>query len=235
MAVSENKISINDLTDEDFNDPISLLDAIGRLNMQVISKQDKSSRQKLLSIADIQSKYGLSADYIKSSILAGAISPSRMDLYFTEEDVKRVAERSGLLNLLMAAFEKELDKMAMNYSYKPILLLSLLSHNDYRATVDEIIDYYFKYYNKRIQDGLSAEKSDSSFVRHPNDKLIARRTILRYPAGVLTKKAFIVYDKESDSIVLNPLLVKYNNHFSREYMIQRCYDLLEAYYSGLNI
>ena len=232
MEQNEKKISVSDFSEKDFEDPISLLDAIRRFNQQVISDQNQTSKELLLSVTDIQKRYGLSLDYIKSSILAGIISPARMDLYFTEEDAKKIAERSGSLNPLMAAFEKELDKMVMNYSYKPILLLSLLSHNNFCATVDEVVDYYLSYYNKRLKDGLPTEKSDSSFVRHPNDRLIARRTILRYPAGVLVKKAFIVYDKESDSIALNPLLVNGNNRFSREYVIQRCYNLLEVYYSG---
>lgn len=235
MELNEKSISITDLTQEDFEDPISLLDAIRKFNQKAISDENEPQGEFLLSVTDIQKRYGLSLDYIKSSILAGIITPAKIDLYFTEEDAKRIAERSGSLNPLMTAFEKELDNMAMNYSYKPILLLSLLSRKNYSATVDEIVDYYFNYYNKRIKDGQPPEKSDSSFVRHPNDKLTARRTILRYPAGVLAKKAFVVCDIESDTIALNPLLVNGNNRFSREYVTQRCYDLLEAYYSGLNI
>ena len=235
MEPNEKKISVNDLSEEDFEDPISLLDAIRKFTQQVVPDENHPQEKLLLSVSDIQKRYGLSLDYIKSSILAGIITPAKIDLYFTEEDAKKIAERSSSLNPLMTAFEKELDKMAMNYSYKPILLLSLLSQKDYRATVEEIVDFYFNFYNKRIKDGLLAEKGDSSFVRHPNDRLIARRTILRYPAGVLAKKAFIVYDLESDTIALNPLLVNGNNRFSREFVIQRCYDLLDTYYSGLRI
>lgn len=235
METDEKKISVHDLSEEDFEDPISLLDAIRRYNQQVVPDGNEPQKELLLSVSDIQKRYGLSLDYIKSSILAGIITPAKIDLFFTEEDAKKIAERSGSLNPLMTAFEKELDKMAMNYSYKPILLLSLLSQKDYRSTVEEIVDFYFNFYKKRIKDGLSAEKNDSSFIRHPNDRLTARRTILRYPAGVLAKKAFIVYDLESDTIALNPLLVNGNNRFSREYVTKRCYDLLEAYYSGLSV
>ena len=156
-----------------------------------------------------------------------------MDLYFTEDDVRAIAEKSKSLNPLMTAFEKELDKMVMNYSYKPLLLLSLLRGNNYTETVENVVDFYFAYYKNRIQEGLPSEKSDSSFVQHPNDRLAARRTILRYPAGVLAKKAFVVYDKSTDTLSLNPLLINGNNRFSKEYITRRCYELLDIYYSGL--
>lgn len=116
---------------------------------------------------------------------------------------------------------------------KPLLLLSLLRGNNYTETVENVVDFYFAYYKNRIQEGLPSEKSDSSFVQHPNDRLAARRTILRYPAGVLAKKAFVVYDKSTDTLSLNPLLINGNNRFSKEYITRRCYELLDIYYSGL--
>lgn len=232
MSVNDN-ISVTDLNEEDFNDPITLLDAIRRLNLQAISGPEILKEKTLLSVDDIQKKYGLSEEYIRSSILTGAICPARMDLYFTEEDVRAIAEKSKSLNPLMVAFEKELDKMVMNYSYKPLLLLSLLRNSDCSEKVENVINFYFEYYKNRTKNGLQPEKSDSSFVQHPNDRLAARRTILRYPTGVFAKKAFVVYEKSSDTLSLNPLLVNGNSHFSKEYVIRRCYELLDTYYSNL--
>lgn len=232
MSVNDS-ISVTDLNEEDFNNPITLLDAIRRLNLQAISGPETPKEKTLLSVDDIQKKYGLSGDYIRSSILAGAICPAKMDLYFIEEDVRAIAEKSKSLNPLMSAFEKELDKMAMNYSYKPLLLLSLLRDSNYSEKVENVVDFYFEYYKNRIKNGLLPEKSDSSFVQHPNDRLVARRTILRYPAGVFVKKAFVVYEKSSDTLSLNPLLINGNNRFSKEYISRRCYELLDTYYSNL--
>lgn len=232
MDVNDN-ISLSDLCEEDFDNPIALLDAIRKLNLQAITNQYESQNSTLLSVDDIQKKYGLSEDYIKSSILAGVICPAKMELYFTEEDARKMAERSNVLNPLMVAFEKELEKMSMNYSYKPLLLLALFEKENFCDTVDNIIDFYFNYYNNRVKKGLPAEKEDSSFVQYANNRLVARRTILRYPAGVLAKKAFVLYDKENDMISLNPLLVNGNNRFSKEYNTRRCYELLECYYASL--
>lgn len=158
----------------------------------------------------------------------------KISLYFTKEDVRAIAEKSKSLNPLMAAFEKELDKMVMNYSYKPLLLLSLLRNSDYSEKVENVINFYFEYYKNRTKNGLQPEKSDSSFVQHPNDRFAARRTILRYPAGVFAKKAFVVYEKSSDTLSLSPLLINGNNRFSKEYVTRRCYELLDTYYCNLN-
>ena len=157
MSVNDS-ISVTDLNEEDFDDPITLLNAIRRLNLQVISGSETPKGKTLLSVYDIQKKYGLSVDYICSSILAGAICPAKMDLYFTEEDIRAIAEKSKSLNPLMIAFEKELDKMIMNYSYKPLLLLSLLRNNNYSEKVENVVDFYFEYYKNRIKNGLLPEK-----------------------------------------------------------------------------
>ena len=71
MSVNDN-ISVTDLNEEDFNDPITQLDAIRRLNLQAISGPETLKEKTLLSVDDIQKKYGLSEEYIRSSILTGA-------------------------------------------------------------------------------------------------------------------------------------------------------------------
>lgn len=52
MSVNDN-ISVADLNEEDFNDPITLLDAIRRLNLQVISDPETLKEKTLLSVDDI--------------------------------------------------------------------------------------------------------------------------------------------------------------------------------------
>lgn len=177
--------------------------------------------------------YGLSSDYINSALLAGTIVPAKLTLYFNEDDVERIVAESTTLNPLMNAFEKELDKMAMNYSYKPLLLLALFESKDLSATVEDIITFYFNYYSKRAENQLMIEKEDSSFVQNPGNRIIARRTILRYPVSVLAKRSFVLYDKESDTIKLNPLLVKGNNRFNVEFAKNQCCSLLAKYYESI--
>ena len=55
MSVNDN-ISVNDLNEEDFTDPITLLDAIRRLNLQAISGPETPKEKTLLSVENLHSK-----------------------------------------------------------------------------------------------------------------------------------------------------------------------------------
>lgn len=199
---------------------------------EVENAQDESSCD-FLTVADIQRQYGLSEDYIRSALLAGSLSPSKMILYFSKSDVEDLVSNMSdaeEANPLTAAFEKELDKMVMNYSYKPLLLLALFSKESLSAKVEEIIDFYFAYYSGRAENGQVVEKGDSSFIQNPGDRLAARRTILRYPVSVLAKKCFVVYDKEHDTVSVNSLLANDRQHINAAYVRSRCKELLDKYY-----
>ena len=153
-----------------------------------------------------------------------------MILYFSKSSVEDLVTNMSEANPLTAAFEKELDKMVMNYSYKPLLLLALFSKESLSAKVEEIIDFYFTYYSGRAEKGQVVEKGDSSFIQNPGDRLAARRTILRYPVSVLAKKCFVVYDKEHDTVSVNSLLANDRQHINAAYVRIRCMELLDKYY-----
>ena len=97
-------------------------------------------------------------------LLAGSLSPSKMILYFSKSSVEDLVTNMSEANPLTAAFEKELDKMGMNYSYKPLLLLALFSKESLSAKVEEIIDFYFTYYSGRAEKGQVVEKGDINEV-----------------------------------------------------------------------
>lgn len=222
--------SIDDFDEADFLNPISLLAALQKLSLREVENAQSESACDFLTVADIQRQYGLSEDYIRSALLAGSLSPSKMILYFSKSSVEDLVTNMSEANPLTAAFEKELDKMVMNYSYKPLLLLALFSKESLSAKVEEIIDFYFTYYSGRAEKGQVVEKGDSSFIQNPGDRLAARRTILRYPVSVLAKKCFVVYDKEHDTVSMNPLLANDQQCINAAYVRIRCMELLDKYY-----
>lgn len=222
--------SIDDFDEADFLNPISLLAALQKLSLREVENAQSESECDFLTVADIQRQYGLSEDYIRSALLAGSLSPSKMILYFSKSSVEDLVTNMSEANPLTAAFEKELDKMVMNYSYKPLLLLALFSKESLSAKVEEIIDFYFTYYSGRAEKGQVVEKGDSSFIQNPGDRLAARRTILRYPVSVLAKKCFVVYDKEHDTVSVNPLLAIDQQCINAAYVRIRCMELLDKYY-----
>ena len=115
--------------------------------------------------------------------------------------------------------------MAMNYSYKPLLILSLLDSDRFSAPIDEITGFYLSYYRKRAQKGQIIEKEDSAFVRNADNFKVVKRTILTYPVSVLAKKAFIIYEKETGTVRLNEMLIAYVGA-NREEIRQQCYTEL---------
>ena len=222
--------SIDDFDEADFLNPISLLAALQKLSLREVENAQSESACDFLTVADIQRQYGLTEDYIRSALLAGSLSPSKMILYFSKSSVEDLVTNMSEANPLTAAFEKELDKMVMNYSYKPLLLLALFSKESLSAKVEEIIDFYFSYYSGRAEKGQVVEKGDSSFIQNPGDRLAARRTILRYPVSVLAKKCFVVYDKEHDTVSVNSLLANDQQCINAAYVRIRCMELLDKYY-----
>ena len=230
MSVLKGDYSIDDFDEADFLNPISLLAALQKLSLREVENAQDESSCDFLTVADIQRQYGLSEDYIRSALLAGSLSPSKMILYFSKSSVEDLVTNMSEANPLTAAFEKELDKMVMNYSYKPLLLLALFSKESLSAKVEEIIDFYFAYYSRRAENGQVVEKGDSSFIQNPGDRLAARRTILRYPVSVLAKKCFVVYDKEHDTVSVNSLLANDRQHINAAYVRSRCKELLDKYY-----
>lgn len=230
MSVLKEEYSIDDFDEADFLNPISLLAALQKLSLREVENAQSESECDFLTVADIQRQYGLTEDYIRSALLAGSLSPSKMILYFSKSSVEDLVTNMSEANPLTAAFEKELDKMVMNYSYKPLLLLALFSKESLSAKVEEIIDFYFTYYSGRAEKGQVVEKGDSSFIQNPGDRLAARRTILRYPVSVLAKKCFVVYDKEHDTVSVNPLLANDQQCINAAYVRIRCMELLDKYY-----
>lgn len=226
-------ITIDDFDEKDFRDPISLLEAMSRL-LSPTSFVSSGSADGLLSFSEVQEKYKLSDEYLQSALLAGSIFPAKVSIYFEPEEIERFISNNKLPNPLMTSFERELEKMAMNYSYKPLLILALLNNSAFRASVDEIIDYYFHFYSCRKDRNDTVEKADSSFMTNPESRIVARRTILRYPVTVLAKKNFVVFDKKSDTVALNPILTRDIDYTCKEHMKIQCHGLLEKYYSSIS-
>lgn len=223
------QLTVDDFDELDFKDPISLLAAIQSLSVR--STKDEHLAPQLLSVEDLSNDYGLSSDFIRTALLTGAVKPANIVLYFSKEDAERLSAEAKADNPLVKAFEKELVKMAMNYSYKPLLILSLLDSDSLSMTIDEITGFYLDYYRKRSQAGLIVEKQDSAFVQY-EDFNVVKRTILRYPVSVLSQKAFVIYEKEYGLVRINELLHNYVGA-NKENIRRQCLLLLEKYYDSL--
>ncbi len=226
---------IEDFSENDFNDPISLLKALKCQSEEAQLIQENASNPDRLLISDIERDYGISLDRIMVAIQTGELNPVSVIPVFMKEDVINFCNSTLSYNPLYGAFEKELLSMNMSYSYKPILLLALLNNNSENKNVklDYIIDFFLEYYNDRVKKSLVVEKQNSVFIKKPNNRQTARATILRYPIKVLSNKSFISYDKTTDSVMFNGLLF---SEFDKQYLLRiekQCKLRLEQYYSSI--
>ncbi len=231
--------NINDFSEDDYSDPILLLEAIKKRSNyysdnMIINNSIEKSVGELLLITDVCSEFKITTDRIMSAIQSGVLLPKAIVPMFSREEISNYLSSSSSENSLMESFKMELNNMPMYYSYKPLLLLSLIENIENISTsVENIIDFYFNYYNNRKNQSLTIEKHDSTFVQFPNDRSRARRTILAYPVKVLSKKGFLFYDKETDSVNISNQIYSEIDNQMVEIIRQKCIKCLEKYYRTL--
>lgn len=233
--MSNKELSIHDFAEDDFNDPIALLDAIKRRNIQVDTVDTMENKSPKMLLSDIEREYGVSVDELINAIRLGKLNPISIIPVFEKSDVVDFIKSNSLNSILYDSFMEELQKMSMNYSYKPILILALLQTNDNNSGVkiDTIIDYYFDYYHSRNNKTLIIEKATSSFVKHPDNRNMARKTLLTYPVRILSKKGFIEYNKCTDTVCFNNNLFSKFNNSALTHIKSLCEKNLEQYYSTI--
>jgi len=124
--MSNKELSIHDFAEDDFNDPIALLDAIKRRNIQVDTVDTMENKSPKMLLSDIEREYGVSVDELINAIRLGKLNPISIIPVFEKSDVVDFIKSNSLNSILYDSFMEELQKMSMNYSYKPILILALL-------------------------------------------------------------------------------------------------------------
>lgn len=238
--LKDNDFNIDDFTENDFSDPILLLEALKKRESYISEKSNsvdsvKQQNNVLVSLSDIKKEYGINPEEIINSVKKGVLSPTVIIPLFSIDDIKKYTSGNVVCETIIDDFEKELNTMKMNYSYKPVLLLAIIDNcleNKY-VKVDAIVDYFIEYYNKRRENLLTIEKNESTFVKKTYDRSIARRTIMTYPVNIFRKKQFIIYDKSSDAISFDSSLYSHYRHNDFSEIKEKCYSLLENYYSTL--
>jgi len=147
--------NINDFSEDDYSDPILLLEAIKKRSNyysdnMIINNSIEKSVGELLLITDVCSEFKITTDRIMSAIQSGVLLPKAIVPMFSREEISNYLSSSSSENSLMESFKMELNNMPMYYSYKPLLLLSLIENIENISTsVENIIDFYFNYYNNR--------------------------------------------------------------------------------------
>ena len=136
---------------------------------------------------------------------------------------------------MLQAIIQEAQNMRTNYSYKPVLLLAIIERgNDLgEVAMTDIVDYFMDYYAKRRELGICVEKPDSSFVKHPFDRVKAKKTIIAYPVRIFVEKGFLTYDRETGVVTVIPTIWNNLTEKIKGEISEYCNNTLEKYYKSI--
>lgn len=157
--------------------------------------------------------------------------------YYLPQSVIRYAEKYGWQLIdegnLLPAFIDMIEKMTMNYSYKPIFINAVLSkaNEDGEVSLADVIVSFREFYDARRNAGLVIEKSDSIFLKggYTNDE--AKKTILRHPYARFAEMGMVSYDAGDEEICIHRVIWDGLDSAEKARLCSICHQKLDEYYS----
>lgn len=123
--------------------------------------------------------------------------------------------------------------MSMSYSYKPVLIISLLSNNG-KESLDEAADFFLNFYGQRLELGLVAEKSNSIYSNLKCSFDLVKQNIRQNPIKALTNSSdFFSYDRKKDSFEIIPEYWQTLQLSDKADIATACYERLDSYFAAV--
>ena len=230
-------ITIDDLDESDFGDPISLLEALlkrGSAHKQISSDLPKKS--DYLTVAQISQQYNVEVEDILSAIKNGNLVADKVVPLFSQKVVEAfLSDLNNGRTTLFDNFMHEITHMRVNYSYKPVLVMAIMENASENGEIalSDLVDFFLDFYEKRQAAGLVIEKADSSFVKFQNNRQHAARTI-RYPITVFEHKQFISFDHQTSVLTVAKPIWQRIDAETKAFIEMSCEKILEGYYALLS-
>lgn len=164
------------------------------------------------------------------------MSEHRTFKYFSEDTLNKSAERFGwrIINdsNRKDMFMEMIRQMDMSYSYKPVLIKSILENADEkgRIKIDDIVEYFKKYYEGRRGTGLVVEKSNSIFAKGGYTDKDAQRNILANPFKRFEDMQMMRHTKTLGIIEVEPTVWRNLSAYEKEEIGTICDKKLDEYY-----
>lgn len=231
-------ITIDDLDENDFGDPISLLEVLlkrGSARKQISSDFPKKS--DCLTVSQISQQYNVEVEDILSAIKNGNLVADKVVPLFSQKVVEAyLSDLNNGRTTLFDNFMYEITHMRINYSYKPVLVMAIMENASENGEIalSDLVDFFLDFYEKRRAAGLIIEKADSSFVKFQNNRQHAARTIIRYPITIFENKQFVNFDLKTSVLTVAKSIWQRIDVETREFIEMRCEKILEEYYALLN-
>lgn len=164
------------------------------------------------------------------------MSEHRTFKYFSEDTLNKSAERFGwrIINdsNRKDMFMEMIRQMDMSYSYKPVLIKSIFENADEkgRIKIDDIVEYFKKYYEGRRSAGLIVEKSNSIFAKGRYTDKEAQRNILSNPFKRFEDMQMLRHTKTLGIIEVEPTVWRNLSVIEKEEISVICDRKLDEYY-----
>ncbi len=123
------------------------------------------------------------------------------------------------------------ERMSMSYSYKPVLILALLS-NDGRVSLDDAANYFLDFYGKRLELGLVAEKPNSIYSNLKCTFELVKQNIRTNPVkALLNSSNLFAYEKKNEILEIVPSCWNSLSTSDKECVASICNERLEKYFA----
>lgn len=198
----------------------------------------------MLSQMEFIRRVDVSAETVERYIREGEIIPDlivpmsehRTFKYFSEDTLNKSAEKFGwrIINDKNRKdfFMEMIRQMDMSYSYKPVLVKSILESADEkgRVRIDDIVEYFKEYYEGRRSLGLVVEKSNSIFAKGGYTDKEAQRNILSNPFKRFEDMQMLRHTKTLGIIEVEPTVWRNLSFLEKEEISAICDKKLDEYY-----
>lgn len=123
--------------------------------------------------------------------------------------------------------------MRMSYSYKPILILALLSYADKSGnlSIEKAAKYFRVYFTIRKNKGLTVEKNKCIYLKDDvtDDEIIAN--LISNPVRALSETEFFAYNSKTRIFSLREELYRALDSGAKERLSSICCERLDQYYN----
>lgn len=125
------------------------------------------------------------------------------------------------------------EKMSMSYSYKPVLILSLIQGNG-SITLDEAASFFLRFYSTRLEQGLIAEKRNSIYSNLNCTFEQVKQNIRNNPVKALVSSSdCFVFHSNTETLSLEPALLNSISEGQFATLRAVCLSRLDRYYSSI--
>lgn len=236
--------SIEDIPEEAFKDPISLMKALSKVNYSDDLEDDSTL---LISKEDFIRRINIQRKTFDKYIKEQKIVPDRWITedsstprpYFTQETFDKYVNQFKWTVItpdnIKEVFMERIEQMDMQRSYKPLLLKTVIekSSDTGKLSMKEVVSSFRDFYSSRKNNNQFVENDDSIFTRSNYTDEEAKKEILRYPLDCFAQMNIVEYVEYRDEVVINPTLWESLTVQDKQQVISICEAKLNYYYDVL--